>query len=205
MPPAHDVTKVVGKPPKPSLQPNPGHTPPPPHIRNQITFPLGASTGTCYSFLLLPSNLGAPGKPWLNFETGLLQFLLIKKGPEAWSVLPPMHICMHARMLSHSVVSDSAFPWSVTCQAPLSMGILQARILEWVAIFSSRGSSQPRDRTHISHTSRTGRRILYHCTTFGGITTNSANSKLQGRFSQFHFKTEEMVVQKDIWYHTVSK
>ena len=24
-------------------------------------------------------------------------------------------------------------PWTVTCQAPLSMGILQARILEWVA------------------------------------------------------------------------
>ena len=30
-------------------------------------------------------------------------------------------------------------------QAPLSMGILQARILEWAAVPSSRGSSQPRD------------------------------------------------------------
>ena len=29
-------------------------------------------------------------------------------------------------------------------------GILQARILEWVAIPFSRGSSQPRDRTHVS-------------------------------------------------------
>ena len=29
-------------------------------------------------------------------------------------------------------------------------GILQARMLEWVAMTSSRGSSQPRDRTHIS-------------------------------------------------------
>ena len=29
-------------------------------------------------------------------------------------------------------------------------GILQARILEWVAIPFSRGSSQPRDRTQIS-------------------------------------------------------
>ena len=29
-------------------------------------------------------------------------------------------------------------------------GILQARILEWVAISSSRESSQPRDRTHVS-------------------------------------------------------
>ena len=32
-------------------------------------------------------------------------------------------------------------PWTVARQAPLSMGILQARILEWVAISFSRGSS----------------------------------------------------------------
>ena len=30
-------------------------------------------------------------------------------------------------------------------------GILQARILEWIAIPFSRGSSQPRDRTRVSH------------------------------------------------------
>ena len=30
-------------------------------------------------------------------------------------------------------------------------GILQARILEWVAFAFSRGSSQPRDRTQVSH------------------------------------------------------
>ena len=30
-------------------------------------------------------------------------------------------------------------------------GILQARILEWVAYLFSRGSSQPRDRTQVSH------------------------------------------------------
>ena len=32
-------------------------------------------------------------------------------------------------------------------------GIFQVRILEWVANFFSRGSSQPRDRTHVSHIS----------------------------------------------------
>ena len=31
-------------------------------------------------------------------------------------------------------------------------GILQARILEWVAIPFCKGSSQPRDRTRVSHT-----------------------------------------------------
>ena len=30
-------------------------------------------------------------------------------------------------------------------------GILQARILEWVTISFSRGSSQPRDQTQVSH------------------------------------------------------
>ena len=30
-------------------------------------------------------------------------------------------------------------------------GILQARILEWVAFPFSRGSSQPRDQTQVSH------------------------------------------------------
>ena len=38
-------------------------------------------------------------------------------------------------------------------------GILQARILEWVAIFHSRGSSQPRDWTQVSCI---GRQVLYH-------------------------------------------
>ena len=30
-------------------------------------------------------------------------------------------------------------------------GIVQARILEWVAFSFSRGSSQPRDQTQVSH------------------------------------------------------
>ena len=47
-------------------------------------------------------------------------------------------------------MSDSAIPWTIACQAPLSMGILQARILEWVARPSSRGSSRPRDQTQVS-------------------------------------------------------
>ena len=42
-------------------------------------------------------------------------------------------------------------------------GISQARILERVAIFFSRGSSQPQDQTHVSCI---GRRILYHRATW---------------------------------------
>ena len=41
-------------------------------------------------------------------------------------------------------------------------GISQTRILEWVAISFSRGSSQPRDQTHVSWIRR---QILYHWAT----------------------------------------
>ena len=49
----------------------------------------------------------------------------------------------------------------VDCNLPGSSvrGILQARILEWVAIFFSRGSSRPRDRICAACI---GRQILYH-------------------------------------------
>ena len=45
-------------------------------------------------------------------------------------------------------------------------GILQARILEWVAISSSTGSSKTKDQTCISWVSCIGRRVLYRCTTW---------------------------------------
>ena len=66
-------------------------------------------------------------------------------------------------MLSHfSCVWFCATPWTEARQAPLSVGILQARILEWVAVLSSRGSFRPRDRTHASCISCISRQILYH-------------------------------------------
>ena len=40
-------------------------------------------------------------------------------------------------------------PLTVAHQAPLSLGILQARILEWVAMPSFRGSFQDRDQTQV--------------------------------------------------------
>ena len=47
-------------------------------------------------------------------------------------------------------------------QTPLSRGILQARILKWVAMPSSRGSSQPRVQTYVSYNSCIGSSVLYH-------------------------------------------
>ena len=64
----------------------------------------------------------------------------------------------------------SPFSWvqilcdPMDCSPPGSSvhGILQARILEWVAMPSSWVFSQPRDWTWVSYVSSTGRRILYH-------------------------------------------
>ena len=101
--------------------------------------------------------------PWL---LGLESHLRL--GPHPGSL-----VCMLSR------VQLFATPWTVACQAPLSMGfsrqewekvkvtqscptlcdliaytvhgILQARIWEWVAFPFSRGSSQPRDQPQVSH------------------------------------------------------
>ena len=57
---------------------------------------------------------------------------------------------------SRTVVSGSSQPSSAV------HGILQARILEWVAISFSRGSSQPRDQIQVSRIA--GRRFNHWAT-----------------------------------------
>ena len=52
-------------------------------------------------------------------------------------------------------------------------GISQARILEWVAISFSIGSSQPRNLAHICD-SCIGRRILYYCVTWEALSTDTS-------------------------------
>ena len=56
-------------------------------------------------------------------------------------------------------------PWTIPSETPLSMEFFQARILEWVAIYSSRDSSPPRNWTRVSCVSCIGRHVLYHGTT----------------------------------------
>ena len=67
-----------------------------------------------------------------------------------WQVgsLPLAQLRKPARLLSRVQL----FMAPMNCSPPASsvLGILQARILEWVAIPSARGSSQPRDGTRVS-------------------------------------------------------
>ena len=65
-----------------------------------------------------------------------------------------------AQLLSH--VRLFAILWTVAHQVPLSMGFSRQKYWSGVAMPSSRGSSWPRDWTHVSYVSCIGRRVLYH-------------------------------------------
>ena len=71
--------------------------------------------------------------------------------------------CVHTQSLQSCLTLCNP----MGCSPPGSSvrGILQARILEWVAMSSQRGSSQPRDWTHISYVSCIDSLILYHWAT----------------------------------------
>ena len=74
-------------------------------------------------------------------------------------------MCVHAMLLqSCPTLCDP-----MDCSQPgFSVpGILQTRILEWVAISFSRRSSQPRDRTCVSYVSCIGRQVLSTSTSWG--------------------------------------
>ena len=67
------------------------------------------------------------------------------------------------------------------CSPPDSSvhGIFQVRILEWIAISSSRGSSWPRDWIHVSCI---GREFLYHWATWEALSTWQATLDLESAF-----------------------
>ena len=76
-----------------------------------------------------------PVRPWANH--------LISQFPRV-----SVCMCVHVHMSMHSVMFDSlgSLCDPMDCPPGSSVhGISQARILEWVAISYSRGSSQPRD------------------------------------------------------------
>ena len=94
------------------------------------------------------------GHDWAHGQEPTLLFT----GPCGWLWWCPA--CVHAKpfqlcpalcnLMDHSLPGSSIH------------GILQARILEWVAMPSSRGSFWPRDQTQVFYVSYTGRWVLYH-------------------------------------------
>ena len=98
-------------------------------------------------------------KCFADFLLGLFIFLLLISRM-SWYML---ELGSLSDMLSHfSRVWLFVTLWTITCQGSSVHGILQAKILEWVAMPSSRGSSWPRGQTQVSYVFCTDRRVLYH-------------------------------------------
>ena len=103
--------------------------------------PAAAKSLQSYPTLCDPIDGSPPGSPSLGFSR-----------QEHWSGLPfpsPKGTTERKKVKSLSHVQLFETPWTVAHQAPLSMDSPN-RILEWVAISSSRGSSCPRDQTQVS-------------------------------------------------------
>ena len=110
-----------------------------------------------------------PWPPWAHTHTTLPTYVHTREHTHRQLCWPPIHIhTLHPSPSTHPksastntcVHAKSLRPCLTLCDpkdcspAGYSVrGILQARILEWVAIPFSTGSSQPRDRTHVSYSS----------------------------------------------------
>ena len=110
----------------------------------------------------LPCPWNFPGKNTALCCHSLLLAIFLTLGSNLsllhWQVdsLPLSHqesplFILENESVSSSVVSDSLGPCALYPTRLLIHGILQARILGWVAIPFSRGFSGPRSQTHISH------------------------------------------------------
>ena len=75
-----------------------------------------------------------------------------------------INLSMRVCVLSHCSGNWFCNPMDCSPPGPSVHGILQARMLEWVTMPSSRGSSQPRDWTWTcgSYVACIGRWVLYH-------------------------------------------
>ena len=102
-------------------------------------------------------------------------------------------VCVHAKSLQ----SCPALCHSTDCSPPGSSvhGILQARKVAWVAMCSSRASSQPRDGTLISYVSCAGRQVLYHSCHLGDPKSTVLNLKNNKRVKLMKVGNRMMVAR----------
>ena len=105
---------------------------------------------------------------------------------ETISTLLISYVCVGAKSLELCLTLCNPMDWSPP-GSPVH-GVLQARILEWVAVPSSRGSSWPRDWTRISYVSCIGRWVLYHWRHLGSLLIEKKFNK-----KTFNSKTHRMV------------
>ena len=125
-----------------------------------VWYSWGAGKDNAFAF---PSRMGCE---YCSDDFGTMKDRLVSAFTVSWFIARNIYLvfvpfsgnCVH---VSHSVMPDSLQPYGLQPTRLLRHGVLQARILEWVAMPSSRGSSWLRDRTWISCISCTGMHLLY--------------------------------------------
>ena len=105
-------------------------------VAHQAPLSMGFSRRVYWSGLPCPS----PGFTHYPVPKLLLHIQVVATAASHFSVPNSVLICLGSKSLQSCPTLCT-----VARQAPVSMGLFQARILEWVALPSSTGSSQPRD------------------------------------------------------------
>jgi len=146
------VLHHVGSPTLPSPRKRPQWSPS--YFCTLCTFPCLLPKSSAQAFLTashlssfsFQGNYPTSEGPWPQ------PFSLSLSQPLSLDIIPSFSVHMRMCLVTQSCLT--LFD-PMDCSPPGSsghMGILQARILEWIAMPSSRGSPPPRDRTQISHT-----------------------------------------------------
>ena len=96
----------------------------------------------------------------LQWSPGLAYSRLCSSSAISWERVGIACVWVHAKLLQLCLTLCDP----MDCSPPGSSvhAILQARIPEWVAVSSFRGSSWPKNRTCISYLASIGRQVLYH-------------------------------------------
>ena len=130
----------------------------------------------------------------INKNRILCYFLKKKKSHLSFLLLQMSHcVCVRSVVQSCPTLCD---PMDCSLSASSVHGIFQARILEWVAISSSKKSSRPRVQTLVSCISCIGRQILYHWATWEALCKCYRNQLI---FLCFFFT--HMYISKIILFH----
>ena len=123
---------------------------------------------------------------WEDWTTSLVWLI------QPTSSLPLQISTVRARAKSLQVCPAFCDPMDYSPLGSSVHGIIQARILEWIAMPSSRGSSWPRDRTCISHVSCIDRWV--------GFFTTSATREAQTS-TEDETNTQEIYSTSFSWFH----
>ena len=105
-------------------------------VAHQVPLSMGILQEITLEWVAMPSSRGSSHP---KHQTWVSCISCISR----WALYHQHHLHQFSSVHLLSRVQLFVTPWIIAHQAPLSMGILQARILEWVAMPSSRGSSHP--------------------------------------------------------------